>query len=101
MGLEELGATMPEHKNLENLGATIDSLASYEPGSLPDFKRHLDDGTAQDAFPVGTEIPDTWDGKDNPLIVGTYQYHTNDDGELFMAAGLLRKFVEPSSSRAS
>lgn len=54
----------------------------------------LTNGTAETDYPIGTEISDTYDGNDNPLIVGTYQTITKD-GERYRAVGLLRKYVEP------
>lgn len=50
------------------------------------------------AFPVGTEIPDTYDGQSNPLIVA--QYLDNSNNSSYGGAEgviLVRKYVEPTS----
>lgn len=99
--LEELGATMPEQKNLENLTATIDTLSSSEEWdpenpTLAGLKTAIDSGNL-DEIEIGTEIPDTWDGQDNPLIVGTKQIIAGVDGNKYLAVGLLRKYIEPTA----
>lgn len=71
-----------------------------EPGSLADLKAQLKTGTAKDNFPVGKEIPDKWNGQDNPLIVAQYLDSSNnlayDKAE---GAILVRKYAEPVSER--
>lgn len=62
--------------------------------TLDGFKKAIDDG---EEVPIGTEIPDTWDGQSNPLIVGTYQVVSTPDGQKYRAVGLLRKYVEPTA----
>lgn len=78
--LEEKGATMPEQRNMANLAPTIRTLVKpYDPANptLEGLKAAVD---AEDytAFPAGTEIPDTWDGNDNPLIVAQYLDSSNN-----------------------
>lgn len=56
--------------------------------SLAGLKQALNAGNTS-AFPVGTELPDTWNGEDNPIIVGHY---TTINGK--RAVGLLRKWAD-------
>lgn len=48
------------------------------PSELSLFKEALVDGTAKDKYPVGTEIEDTYDGEDDPLIVAQYLDSSNN-----------------------
>lgn len=66
--------------------------------TLSGLKQALNNGTAQDKYPVGTEISDTWNGNDNPLIVAQYLNETNNSA-YGGAVGviLIRKYVEPTS----
>lgn len=50
----------------------------YEPGSVEDLKAQLKADTAKDNFPIGTEIPDTYAGHSNPLIVAQYLDSSNN-----------------------
>lgn len=97
--LEELGATMPEERNLENLAFAIDSLGTpVVPGSIADLKQQLEAGTAKENFPVGTEVPDTYDGQDNPLIIAQYLDNTNSSTYGGVNGVIcIRKYVEPLS----
>lgn len=67
-------------------------------GAISDFKKALNDGNAESTYPVGTEIPDTYNGKSNPLIVAQYlnsrnnTRYDNKEGAL-----LIRKYVDPVS----
>lgn len=49
-------------------------------------------------LPIGTVIPDTYDGNDNPMIIGTYQT-MEIDGEQKRVCGLLRTYPEPLSQK--
>lgn len=68
--------------------------------TLTEFKEAIDNDTAKDTYPVGTEIEDTWDGNDNPLIVAQYLDSTNNTS-YGGAEGvvLVRKYVEPTSKQ--
>lgn len=72
-----------------------------ESNSLSDFKSMLDAGLGEIYYPVGTEIPDTWNGNSNPLIVT--QYFTTANSKYGGAIGtiLIRKYVEPVSQQYS
>lgn len=61
---------------------------------IVEFKKALDNGTAEQDYPVGTEIPDKWDGEDNPLIVAQYLDDSNNS-EYGGARGgvLIRKYA--------
>lgn len=64
--------------------------------SLTDFVPKAKAGTAKAEYPVGTEIPDTWDGRDNPLIVAQYIDETNKSTYGgFTGAICIRKYVDP------
>lgn len=97
--IEALGGVLPNNKNLENLAAVIQALPvlPYNPANptLAGLKAALDAGDYA-AFPVGTEIPDTWNGESNPLIVGTYREVEGADNQTHMAVGLLRKYLNPT-----
>lgn len=72
--------------------------SSPSSASLTTLKSALADGTAKDKFPAGTEIPDTYAGNDNPLIVAQYLDSTNNSS-YNGAEGviLVRKYIEPVS----
>lgn len=66
--------------------------------SLTELKETLKAGNAQDKYPIGTEIPDTWNGNSNPLIVAHYLNSSNNErynGAIGVI--LIRKYVEPTS----
>lgn len=95
-----LGGTNPENKNLENLAEVISNVPlkpSYDPENptLEGLKAALDAGDYT-AFPAGTEIPDTYNGQSNPLVVAQYLDSTNNSA-YGGAEGviLVRKYVEP------
>lgn len=99
--VEELGGTIPEHKNMANLASAIDSIPTAPEGlatTLYALRAQLKAGTAIKESPVGTEIPDTWNGISNPLIVGHYSTIQTADGQLKPCVGLLRKFVDPTDN---
>lgn len=93
--LEELGADMPENKNIENLAATIDSLdagSSWDPENptLDGLKDALDKG---EDVAIGTEIPDEYNGVNNPLVVVKQGIIDGSDGKQYNGVYLQRKFV--------
>lgn len=70
----------------------------YNSNNLDSFKEAVDSGDIKTLFPVGTEIYDTWNGQNNPLIVAQFLDNSNNtsyDG----AEGviLVRKYVAPTS----
>lgn len=97
--LELLGATLPEDKNLENLASAFESVpmsGGWDPENptLESLKYALDNDLE---IPIGTEITDTYDGHDNPLIVAQRLDSTNNSS-YGGAEGviLVRKYVEPT-----
>lgn len=92
--VEEMGGTYEGAKNLENTPAAIKTITGGggggdipdTPSSISDIKLMLNAGKD---LPIGTEIPDTWGGHSNPLIVG---HNTTIGGK--KAVGLLRKYAE-------
>lgn len=70
---------------------------AYDPSNptLTGLKAALDAGDYT-AFPAGTEIPDTYNGQSNPLIVAQYLDETNNSA-YYNSNGvvLVRKYVEP------
>lgn len=81
--------------NLANLEAAVDSIPT---NTLAGLKAALKNGTAQEKFPVGHEIPDTYAGNSNPLVVAQY-LNPNNNSKYGGAEGviLIRKYVEPAS----
>lgn len=79
--------------NLANLVGAVDSIPT---NTLAGLKAALKNGTAQEKFPIGHEIPDTYAGNSNPLIVAQYLDNTNNSA-YGGAVGviLIRKYVEP------
>lgn len=101
--LEDMGATMPAQKNLQNLAITIRSLPTGPQGPsadnplLEDLKEVLASDDPASIYPVGIEIPDTWNGEDNPLIVA--QYLNSSNNTLYNGAEgviLIRKYIAPT-----
>lgn len=64
--------------------------------TLAGLKRALNAGNAAEKYPIGTEIPDTWNGNDNPLIVAHYTNIELSDGTTKPGAYLVRKYVDPT-----
>lgn len=94
--IDEMGGELPANKNLQNLAEAIRSIPTGP--SLKGLKRALDNGTAQQDYPIGTTLEDEYNGQSNPLIVAQHLDSSNNstyDG----AEGviLIRKFVEPTS----
>lgn len=82
--IAEKGGAMPEHKNSNSLADAIRTIPNTsDPGYDPDnptlagLKAAVNAGDYE-TFPVGTEIPDTYNGNDNPLIVAQYLDSTNN-----------------------
>lgn len=65
--------------------------------SLEDLKTVLEKGIGPDVYPAGAELPDTWNGNSNPLIVAQY-LHSGNNSSYGGAEGviLIRKYVEPT-----
>lgn len=80
MKLQKGAAWDPENPTIEGLRAALDS------GNTDDIE-------------IGTEIPDEWDGENNPLIVGTKQVMLGPDG-YYNAIGLTRKYLTSASTYA-
>lgn len=89
------GGDLPAQLNLANLAAGVESIPTgpVAPKSLAELKAALKAGRA---IAVGAEIPDTYNGNSNPLIV--YQQLDNSNNSAYGgAAGVLlgRKYIEP------
>lgn len=71
---------------------------SADDPKLSDLKAVLASEDPASVYPIGTEIPDTYNGNDNPLIVAQYLDSSNNS-KYGGAEGviLIRKFVEPTS----
>lgn len=99
--VDEVGGDIPPNKNLANLPEGIASVPTgpVSPKSLEQLKRLIDQGRE---IAVGAEIPDTWNGNDNPLIVAQNLNPTNNSS-YSGAVGviLIRKYVDPISQRFS
>lgn len=93
----EMGGESPANKNLANLAAAVDSIATGPavPTSLAQLKQMVDAGRE---IVIGTEIPDTYAGNSNPLIVAQNLNSTNN-ADYGGAEGviLVRKFVDPTN----
>lgn len=76
---------------VETAGAVWALLEMNAP-TVSKLKETLNKGIAELYFPVGTEISDTYNDTNSPLIVGTYQ---TIDGKL--AVGLVRKYATSST----
>lgn len=61
------------------------------------LRQALADGTAETEFPIGTEIDDTWGGKNNPLIVAHYGTATVTSGGTKQGVYLFRKYIDPNA----
>lgn len=61
--------------------------------SLEELYNALQDGSAEDTIPVGSEIKDTYAGEDSPLVVVDYGEYQDADGQTFYGATLERKFI--------
>lgn len=95
--VEYLGGELPAKKNLANLPDAIRSIPQGPavPTSLAELKKAVRQGRE---IVVGTEIPDTWNGNSNPLIVAQNLNSTNNS-DYGGAEGviLIRKYAEPTS----
>lgn len=93
------GIEIPEETKIQDYPKYIKRIGLTPPtgnGTLADLKTALPYGNATELYPVGTEIPDTYDGHDNPLIVAQYLDASNNES-YGGAEGviLVRKYVEP------
>lgn len=67
--------------------------------SLTGLQTALKNGNAEELYPVGTEIPDTTNGKDDPLVVA--QYLDDNNNSVYGGARgvfLFRKYVSASTN---
>lgn len=102
--LQENGYYLPDQKNVKNIAATI--RREFRPPIDPDnptisnLLLALQTDNPASYYPVGTEIPDTYAGNSNPLIVAQYLNSTNNS-KYGGAEGviLVRKYVEPTSQQ--
>lgn len=98
----EKGVEVPDDEKVDEYYSYIDQINTgpgYDPDNptLEGLKAALDAGD-YDAFPVGTEIPDTYNGHDSPLIVAQYLDSSNNESYGYIdGAFLVRKYVEPTS----
>ena len=60
--------------------------------TLSNLKLAIATGSPEEYYPIGTEIPDKWNGQDNPLIVAHYTDITLSDGTVKPGAYLVRKY---------
>lgn len=99
------GVEVPEDAAIETYGDYIRQIITPPPidpsnPSFSELKKALATDDPASYFPVGTEIPDTYAGNDNPLIVAQYLNETNNSS-YGGAVGviLVRKYVEPTSQK--
>lgn len=97
------GVEVPETEKLDTYYSYIDQITGKPSGptgdgTLADLKLALSTENPAEYYPVGTEIPDTYDGNDNPLIVAQY-LNSSNNSTYGGAVGviLMRKYVEPTS----
>lgn len=95
-----LRAILPGDVVVGQTGCLSDDDLGEDPCSSKTFanlKTALKNGTAKECFPVGTEIPDTWNGNSNAMVVAHYLDSTNNSA-YSGAEGviLIRKYVEPT-----
>lgn len=83
------GGVLQDELNLVNLVSAVDSIPT---NTLAGLKAALRNGTAQEKFPIGHEIPDEWNNNSNPLIIAQYVTSGNSQGVY-----CVRKYVEPTS----
>lgn len=98
--IAEKNGTLPEHKNTQNLAEAIRSMPAkpgYDPEhpTLNGLKEFINRGGI---IPAGTEIPDIWNGGDNPLIAvhyldGSSDQYKDSNGENAVGTLLMRKYT--------
>lgn len=96
--IEEKGGELPVNKNLANLATAIRSIpggGGWDPSNptLDGLQDALDKG--EDVL-INTEIPDTWNGVSNPLVVGINTI-IEKGGQRYKAIGLVRKYADPTT----
>lgn len=101
--LEARGATIPPEKNTTNLGEAVRSLPGGGGEEKWDPSNPTVGGLKAAALQgidvaIGTEIPDKWNGNDNPLIVAQ-KLDSSNNAKYPGAEGYIcvRKYVEPLS----
>lgn len=100
--IAEKGGDVPSNQNIAGLGEAIRSISTtppYDPSNptLDGIKAAMQAGDFS-AFPIGVEIPDTYAGNSNPLIVAQYLDSSNNSS-YGKAEGviLVRKYVEATN----
>lgn len=69
-------------------------------GTFEDLKLALSTDNPEEYYPVGGEIPDTWNGNSNPLIVAQYLSSSNNSSYGGVEGVILiRKYVEPATGQ--
>lgn len=99
----EKGVTIPDTTLISDYHTYIDQIVTTPPidPTNPTFeglKLALSTDDPASYFPVGTEIPDTYDSKDNPMIVAQYLDASNNSaygGSVGVI--LIRKYADPVS----
>lgn len=98
----EKGVEVPDAALISDYHTYIDQINSA-PAIDPDnptlaaLKLALATNDPSSYYPIGTEIPDTWDGNDNPLIVAQYTSIRLSDGSQKPGAYLVRKFASETA----
>lgn len=97
------GVDVPETELMDTYHEYIDQISGRPSGptgdgTFADLTLALSTDNPAKYYPIGTEIPDTYNGNDNPLIVAQYLDSTNNSA-YGGAEGviLVRKYVEPVS----
>ena len=96
------GVDVPEGEGMVEYYKYIDQLgggSSWDPNNptLESFKQAVDNG---EDIEIGLEIPDTYDGKDNPLIVAQKLDSSNNSSYGGVEGYILiRKYVDPISQQ--
>lgn len=96
--IEAGGGAFTGEKNLANLATaigTIKVILPYDPANpqLSDIKAVLNSDDPTSIYPIGTEIPDTYDGESNPWIVAHYGMAIDANDNNLTGVFLFRKFA--------
>lgn len=101
--IEDKGGDLPAQLNLANLAQAIEDLPSgpIGYGTYGELQKAIRNGTAQEKFPVGTEIPDTYGGADLPSIIVNYEIVKDKVGNEHPGAILCKKYLIPVPENAT